>query len=51
MVKRDVEDTKIPQWFLVHTYSGSEKKVLAELEERIKGYGLEGRILNVFLPF
>jgi transcriptional antiterminator NusG len=48
--KRVVEDTKVPQWFLVHTYSGSEKKVLAELEERIKGYGLEGRILNVFLP-
>ncbi len=50
MEDKDKEETKSPQWFLVHTYSGSEKKVLTELEERIKGYGLEERIFNVFLP-
>jgi transcriptional antiterminator NusG len=44
------EEAKVPQWYLIHTYSGSEKKVLVELEERIKGYGLEERILKVFLP-
>jgi transcriptional antiterminator NusG len=44
------EEAKVPQWYLIHTYSGSEKKVLVELEERIKGYGLEERILEVFLP-
>lgn len=43
-------ETKVPQWYLVHTYSGKENKVQAELEERIKGYGLEDRVLRVVLP-
>ncbi len=43
-------EKKVPQWYLVHTYSGKENKVQAELEERIKGYGLEDRVLRVVLP-
>ena len=44
------KENKTPQWFLVHTYSGSENKAKLNLEERIKGYGLEKRILKVVVP-
>jgi len=43
-------EDKTPRWYLVHTYSGKEKKVLEELKERIRGYGLEDRVLEVLLP-
>ena len=43
-------ELKKPQWYLVHTYSGQENKVLVELDDRRKGYGLEDRILQVILP-
>ncbi|NIA10785.1 MAG: transcription termination/antitermination factor NusG [Nitrospiraceae bacterium] len=45
-----IKESKNAQWFLVNTYSGSEKKAKLNLEERIKGYGLEDRILKVILP-
>ncbi|MFU2157931.1 MULTISPECIES: transcription termination/antitermination protein NusG [Caldisericum] len=44
------DETKVARWYLVHTYSGKEQKVLNELKDRIKGYGLEDRILEVLLP-
>jgi transcriptional antiterminator NusG len=44
------KEVKTAQWFLVHTYSGSENKAKVNLEERIKGYGLEDRILEVVVP-
>lgn len=43
-------EIKTPQWYLIHTYSGKENKVLVELEDRIKGYGFEDRIFKVILP-
>ncbi len=45
-----VEESKQARWYLVHTYSGSEKKAKLNLEERIKGYGLEDRIFEVVVP-
>ena len=47
---QEEKEEKKPEWFLVHTYSGSEKKALINLQERIKGYGVEDRILKVILP-
>lgn len=47
---KETQETKTPQWYLVHTYSGKEQKVVTELKERIAGYGLEDRILEVLLP-
>jgi transcriptional antiterminator NusG len=47
---KETQETKTPQWYLVHTYSGKEQKVVTELKERIAGYGLEDRILDVLLP-
>jgi transcriptional antiterminator NusG len=41
------EDKK--QWYVVHTYSGHEKRVKANLEQRIKSMNIEG-IYQVVIP-
>lgn len=45
-----MEESKTPKWYLVHTYSGSEKKVKNNLEDHVKAYGFEDKILEVILP-
>ena len=37
-------------WYIVHTYSGFEKKVAESLQERVKAYGLQGEIGEVLIP-
>jgi transcriptional antiterminator NusG len=39
-----------PQWYIVHTYSGFEHKVKANLEETVKKLGLEEEIPEVLVP-
>lgn len=38
------------QWYIVHTYSGFEKKVKESLEQRIQAYGLQGEIGEILIP-
>jgi transcription termination/antitermination protein NusG len=38
------------KWFIVHTYSGFERKVKESLENRIKAYAMEAEILQVLVP-
>jgi transcriptional antiterminator NusG len=38
------------QWYVVHTYSGFEKKVEASIKERAKALGLEDQIARVLVP-
>ena len=38
------------QWYIVHTYSGFEKKVSDSLHQRVQAYGLEGDIGEVLIP-
>lgn len=38
------------QWFVVHTYSGYENKVKADLEKRIESMGMDGRIFRIVVP-
>jgi transcriptional antiterminator NusG len=45
-----MEESKTVKWYLVHTYSGSEKKVKNSLEDHIKAYGFEDKIFEVILP-
>ena len=38
------------QWYIVHTYSGFEKKVSESLRQRAKAYGLEDQIGRIEIP-
>ena len=38
------------RWYIVHTYSGFEKKVRESLVSRVQAFGLEGKIGNVLIP-
>jgi transcriptional antiterminator NusG len=38
------------QWYVVHTYSGFEKRVKQLLEEKVKNSGLEDQIGDVLIP-
>ena len=38
------------QWYIVHTYSGFEKKVSESLEQRVQAYGLQDEIGEVLIP-
>ena len=37
-------------WYVVHSYSGYEKKVKANLENRVKSMHLEDKIFDVVIP-
>ncbi len=38
------------KWYVVHTYSGHERKVTDALKQRIEALGLKGRIQELFVP-
>jgi len=38
------------QWYIVHTYSGFEKKVAESLVQRVQAYGLQEEIGEVLIP-
>lgn len=38
------------QWFVVHTYSGYENKVKANLEKRIESMSMEDKIFRIVVP-
>src|SRR3970040_3084669 len=38
------------QWYIIHTYSGFEKKVRESLESRVKAFGLEDKIGRLMIP-
>lgn len=44
---KSIEEKK---WYVVHTYSGYENKVKANLEQRVKSMGMEDQIFNVLIP-
>jgi transcription termination/antitermination protein NusG len=37
-------------WYIVHTYSGFEKKVAESLQQRVQSYGLQARIGEILIP-
>lgn len=39
-----------PRWYVVHTYSGYENKVKADLEKKIKNSGLEDFFFDIVVP-
>ncbi len=38
------------KWYIIHTYSGFERKVKESLESRVKAFGLEEKIGQVMIP-
>jgi len=38
------------QWYIIHTYSGLEKKVKESLESRVAAFGLEDKIGRMMIP-
>ncbi len=38
------------KWYVIHTYSGYENKVKANLEHRIESMGMEDKIFEVLIP-
>lgn len=38
------------QWYIIHTYSGFEKKVKESLESRVKAFGLQDKIGQILIP-
>lgn len=38
------------QWYVIHTYSGYENKVKANLEWRVESMGMEDKIFRVLVP-
>ncbi|WP_346674131.1 transcription termination/antitermination protein NusG [Enorma phocaeensis] len=38
------------RWYVVHTYSGYEKKVKTDLEHRIETMGMQDRIFDIEIP-
>ena len=38
------------QWYIVHTYSGFEKKVKESLEGRVAAFGLTEKIGQIIIP-
>jgi transcriptional antiterminator NusG len=43
-------DVADKQWYIVHTYSGFEKKVAESLQQRVQAYGLQDEIGEVLIP-
>ena len=50
----DAEDAPVvnddTNWYIVQTYSGHEKKVKANLEQRIKSMDMSSKIFQVIIP-
>ena len=40
----------VKKWYIIHTYSGYEKKVCADLEKRIQTLALTDRVFRVIVP-
>jgi len=38
------------KWYIIHTYSGFERKVKESLETRVRAFGLENKIGRVMIP-
>jgi len=43
-------DVTTKQWYIVHTYSGFEKKVAESLAQRVQAYGLQEEIGEILIP-
>ncbi|MGL5088658.1 MAG: transcription termination/antitermination protein NusG [Cetobacterium sp.] len=45
-----MEKSLVKKWFMIHTYSGYEKKVKTDLEQKIETLGLSAIVTKVLVP-
>ena len=45
----DMTDVATKNWYIVHTYSGFEKKVAESLQQRVQAYGLQSEIGEILM--
>lgn len=45
-----MEKSLVKKWFMIHTYSGYEKKVKTDLEQKIETLGLSNIVTKVLVP-
>lgn len=45
-----MEKTLVKKWFMIHTYSGYEKKVKTDLEQKIETLGMGDIITKILVP-
>ena len=45
-----MEKSLVKKWFMIHTYSGYEKKVKTDLEQKIETLGLTDIVTKVLVP-
>ena len=45
-----VEQASSKQWYIIHTYSGFERKVAEGLMNRVQAYGLQKKIGQILIP-
>ncbi|WP_082729359.1 transcription termination/antitermination protein NusG [Leptotrichia sp. oral taxon 847] len=48
--KKDDEIIYEKKWYIIHTYSGYEKKVATDLEKRIESLNLTDRVFRILVP-
>ena len=49
-VEDATQRTSSKSWYIIHTYSGFERKVKESLESRVKAFGMEDKIGQVLIP-
>lgn len=47
---QDASQEDAPHWYVLHSYSGHEKRVKSNLEQRVSNMDIEDRVLEVFVP-
>lgn len=45
-----MEKTLVKKWFMIHTYSGYEKKVKTDLEQKIETLGMNEIVTKILVP-
>lgn len=45
-----MEKSLVKKWFMIHTYSGYEKKIKTDLEQKIETLGLSNIVTKVLVP-
>ena len=44
------DQIKVKKWYIIHTYSGYEKKVKTDLEKRVESLNLGDRVFRIVVP-